>query len=44
MAEIKQSDTPNQAKRKKSLGIFIVIFTYFKYHLYFVLVFLLEGF
>ena len=25
MAEIKQSDTPNQAKRKKSLGIFIVI-------------------
>ena len=25
MAEIKQSDIPNQAKRKKSLGIFIVI-------------------
>ena len=25
MAEIKQSDIPNQAKRKKSLGIFIII-------------------
>lgn len=43
MAEIKQSDIPNQAKRKKSLGIFIVILLILSITC-FVLVFFLEGF